>query len=119
MKAELKEIVFVNPNMPNGKYSPEDEEYFGETIYAMIGPKGEDSSDIFELFICSPKWISKNYSNQGYIWGINMLVLLNYNLQILEDAINKYISPHEARDWSELVSKIKGVGRWEFEDYQE
>ncbi|WP_170419195.1 Imm8 family immunity protein [Ruegeria atlantica] len=61
MEAELKSLT--SSDIDELVYWPDDEELFGFTLDATIGPKGEDSGNIFQLFVCTPKWITTKMIN--------------------------------------------------------
>ena len=57
MQADLKYVSSIDIDPLS--YWPDDEEYFGFFVEAFIGPKGKDSSERFQIFVCSLKWLEK------------------------------------------------------------
>ncbi|WP_082506075.1 Imm8 family immunity protein [Deinococcus sp. Leaf326] len=118
MKAELKGIVSTEFSYPFEQFYPEDERSFGMTVQLLVGPKGENSSEIFDLLICSPDWIKTEYAHQGYTWGTNILILLEYDFFLIKECIERYISLCAGENWADLAYQISKIGGWEFENYR-
>ena len=78
MEAELKSLT--SSDIDESVYFPGDEDLFGFTLDANIVPKGEDSGNIFQFFVCTPKWIATKMINRDFgdigAFGKDMLIVI-------------------------------------------
>jgi len=117
MKAILKELISLELEENLEEYLPDDPANFGTWVRMMIGPENEIGAESFDIFICTPIWLNKEYSERKISWGRNMLIVFEYNLNEIRSYINKYVESCNADDWHSLAVKLSRVGAWEFENY--
>ncbi|MCE5197984.1 immunity 8 family protein [bacterium] len=71
------------------------------------------------MFVCTPKWLLKQYKKDDLVWGRHMLIAFEYNLQRIRKKIEDYCSRCTGDEWMEIAAKIAMVGQWEFGEYNE
>ena len=118
MKAEVKR--FHSPDIHDlGNYQPENDSNFSFLLQVIIGIKGVESEESFDMIVCTPKWISCNFSESEIIFGEHYLIVHKYDFNAIKKKIYNYINELEEGDWESLARKIDRVGKWEFRDYQD
>jgi hypothetical protein len=118
MRPIIKEIH--SPDVSDlAKYIPIDKTNFGFLLQVMVGPEGSEGEESFDIVVCTPKWLSQNYTGEDIIIGRHRLIMFEYNYDRLINRIRTYIDSCEADSWSKVAEKIGRLGKWEFEDYQE
>lgn len=116
MRAKLKGLS--SPDVELQTFYPEDENSFGILIEAEIGAEGGAGADLFQIMVCTPDWIKEKYSDRKTVWGRHMLIVFEFDLAEIREAINRYVEGCVADDWPGLALKLARIGAWEFEDYQ-
>ncbi len=115
---ELKHIL--SPDIDDlGTYYPEDAESFGFLLQLIIGPKNQEGAESFQVTVCTPAWLSRNFSKDEIVLGRHYLILFGYNYQRLINRINKYLQHCSGETWHEVALKVGRLGLWEFEGHQE
>ncbi|MEJ1334509.1 MAG: immunity 8 family protein [Candidatus Sedimenticola sp. (ex Thyasira tokunagai)] len=118
MDAELKRVH--SPDIDSlSSYQPEEPECFAFLLQAMIGPKGEDWEESFDIEVCTPKWIEKTYGLDEIVIGRHYFIVREYNYENIIRTIDKYLMHCSGDDWKEVAARVSRLGRWEFEDYVE
>lgn len=117
VRAALKELM--SPDVDLRTYQPEDEEEFGFLLEATIGPDDVEGGDLFQIFVCSPKWLMKNHKRDDLIFCQHRLIAFECNLRRIEQRIADYCSTCVGKDWMEVVVQLQRIGEWEFENYKE
>lgn len=116
MRASLKGVL--SPDVENlENYIPENPKVFAVLLQLLVGPSGEEGEESFEVVVCTPQWFLKNYHTSEVLIVRHKIIVFEYNYQRIIEAITKYISSCEGKDWPELGGKIGRLGYWEFEDY--
>jgi hypothetical protein len=115
MRAILKEIG--SPDCEFATFSPPDPSDFSVLLELVVGQEDSVGGDIFQLMVCSPGWIQRQYRNEGMVWGRHMLIALEFDWQSIKALIEREIGECEGKDWSEVAMKLSRFAAWEFEDY--
>lgn len=118
MKAKVKELISLELEDNLEEYCPNDFNNFGTWVRMMIGPDNSTGAESFDILICTPTWLNKEYSERKIFWGKNMLIVFEYDLNDIKSYISKYIDSFQAEDWHSLALMLSRVGAWEFENYQ-
>lgn len=118
MKAKLKEIYSLELTHPLEEFWPEDESNFGISVRLMIGPEDSSGSESFDILVCTPDWIKSQYAEEKCVWGRHMLIVLDYDFDLIKREIERYIAGCAGEDWPIIARKLSGIGAWEFEDYK-
>jgi hypothetical protein len=117
MIAELKEIMSSDHDLRT--YTPNQEDNFGIWVTATIGTVNNPGGDLFQILICTPKWLSKEYlnSDRPLSWGHPMLLTQRFNMEEIVKFINDSLAKLSADHWEELSIMISRLGDWEFSNY--
>jgi Immunity protein 8 len=118
VKAQLKSISSTETPRDLKNYYPDLPENFGLSVKIVVGVGDGDAGDIFDLLICTPEWLKGEIAVDGYAWGRGLLLVSEYNFQLIEKVISGYVSRIYGEDWAEIAQKLSRVAQWEFEDYQ-
>lgn len=118
MKAVLKSIFSLEIDCDIAEYGPQDSNVFGISLRLMIGPEVEAGSESFDIFVCTPDWLSRNMNEMEALWGRHMLIVKRYDYQLFRQTIEGYISDCQGNNWLEIAQKLSRIGAWEFEDYR-
>lgn len=114
MKAILKDIS--NDYYDITHFNPDDTKCFSLDLLLQIGADDHHRIDNFELFICTPEWLSA-YQWQPILMR-NIMLVRSYDLKKIKKLISDYIEQCEGSDWLEIVQKLSRFFAWEYEDYQ-
>ena len=118
MKAAIRRVH--SPDVPDlAGYNPPDPEVFGFLLQVMIGPEGGEGEESFDVTVCSPKWLLREYGKEDVIVGRHHLILLEYDYGRLMRTIESFCRNCDGLTWDELALKLGRLGKWEFEDYVE
>lgn len=69
MRAELKEIDFISADVDLESYRPKNFESFNFDLELTIGIEGKDGGDLFQMTVCTPKWLLENKKSENIICG--------------------------------------------------
>jgi len=116
MKAEVKSIHAPEVNDLKS-YTPQDRECFALQLQVMVGPKGMEGEESFDLTVCTPKWLLKQYDKDDIVVGRHHIIVFEYHYHKMIDFIKRLIESCEGDDWEEVAQKVSRYGMWEFEDY--
>lgn len=100
-------------------YIPETPECFSILIQIMVGPRGEDWEESFDIDVCTPRWIDKNQDKDEVLIARHYLIVIEFNYENIVEAIKKYLMSCSGKNWEEVAVKVGGLGHWEFEGFEE
>ena len=115
MRAGLKAMVILEVTPPVEQFRPENGVDFGISLRLDIGPAGENASDAFELFVCTPDHLNREWPEP--IWGRGLLIVQDFDLPTIRSVIERYLATCHGADWPEVVAHVSRVAIWEFENY--
>ncbi|MER7213267.1 Imm8 family immunity protein [Streptosporangium sp. NPDC000239] len=115
MKAEVK--FFHSPDFDWESQTPENPERFEILLQLFVGPVGEDSSESFDVLVCTPSFLSGELGDSGIIDGYHRIIVSRFDRELIESYIHKIVRSVEEATWDELAAKVGRLGHWEFEDY--
>jgi len=117
MRAEIKRIH--SPDVKDLRsFIPEEKDSFCVLLQLMMGPKGQMGEESFDLQVCTPKWLLSRYRNDDVMFGRHLLIVFEYNYNLIIDALQKYCDTCVGETWNEIAVQLSRVAKWEFEDYQ-
>lgn len=97
-------------------YVPVVQEELAINLTFTIGLKESSGGDNFNLFVCSPEWISMN------LWEPEIfrhtLIIREYNIDEIIMVIISYIEKCSGKTWQETAEKLSHYLAWEYESYQ-
>lgn len=86
---------------------------------ALIGPKGEEGEESFDVFVCSPEWLTDELKREPIVSGRSRLIMSAFDCDVVEAYVRKQIAFAAGKTWSEVAAKLSRWSSWEFEDYVE
>jgi Immunity protein 8 len=116
MRAEVKSIDTVDGE-PLEARPPAQLDNFCVWVRAMVGPRGEEGQESFDIGVCTPKWLEERCQKDGFALGRHYLVVDGYNVPFIKKIITKLIESYEGSTWPEVGAKVARIGYWEFEEY--
>jgi hypothetical protein len=118
MRAELKRLH--SPDVFDLRtFVPADPERFSLFVQAMVGPLGEDSSESFDVVLCTPLWLQEQIQGTGPVLGLHHIIVVEYNYDEVFRFVRAFCDRCEGKTWHEVAAKVGRLGRWEFDDYRE
>lgn len=118
MKALLKQLRSLEIEDDLNSYWPENPEYFGSWIRAIIGPDYEEGAECFDMLICTPKWLQSELVKNDVLLGKGMIIIDEYDHDKIRAFIEKQITACYADDWPSITQKLSRISFWEYEDYR-
>ena len=115
VRAELKELMCSNFDLRT--YVPSEPDLFGFWIEVEIGVEGQSGADLFQLFVCSPRWLNREVREKGAMWEYARVVIPAYDYLDLRSFVAKTVGAVGGKDWQEVVAQLRLLARWEFEGY--
>lgn len=114
--AELKGIYTIEMKDLN-EYVPDDRDCFVVVVRAMVGPRGSEGEESFDITVCTPAWLEKEVSKYGFVLGTHCLIVQEYSHTFIRQVIKKFVERSSGESWQEVAEKIARIGTWEFEDH--
>lgn len=105
---------FDSPDLERNK-TPDDPCSCSVFIEVGIGPKGEDSSEIFSFTAITPKAMM---AFEGTHWGRGYLILDQFSWGAIDRALSKLLLHCWGENWQVVTAKLNKELHWEFENYQ-
>jgi hypothetical protein len=118
MIAEIKSVLCADVEDLD-EFVPDDPERFAITLQLLIGTRGEDGSESFEVTVVTPLWLMDNIPNGELYSGRHKFVMLSYNRRQIMTYFHKVVGNCSGNTWEEIARKLSRIGHWEFEDYKE
>ena len=114
MKAKLDGIY--SPDLPSGyDEMPENPKDCWVIIHADIGVEGGQGMDCFTMYVTTPEFLSKSVRNDRYQLGRGLLILHEFDWELVEQAINSVCSEIEADSWVDMENKLSKSFFYEYE----
>lgn len=115
IKAKIKNIDISGDSLDSIHPREKNNASYHATI--SIGVEDEDSSDYFELHICTPKYLELDCRKRNN-WINNTLIINEWDSESIENVIKEKIEGMTAGTWLDLSEKIGKLIEWQFEDYE-
>lgn len=117
MKAKLKRMCSLEWARPLEELRPDDETNFGISIRLVIGIEDSPGEESFDILACTPEWIKSQYAEEKCVWGGHMLIVFEYDIDLIKHEVDRYIARCTGGDWLTIARKLREMGAWEFEGY--
>jgi hypothetical protein len=119
MKVEIKRLYSLEVEDALNTYRPLEVDNFGTWIRMSVGPAGQPGMDNFELFVCTPIWLSKELEEDSTArWGRHTLIVKVYDFTAISNELERLVQRCGGQDWQGIALKISHFAAWEFEDYR-
>lgn len=116
MRAQLKRLH--SPDVYDlEKFAPDPADDFGFLLQLMVGPEGEPGEESFDVTVCTPEWLKRNFKPSDFVIGRHRLIVFEYDYARLRAFLARRCEKCMADTWLEIASQLSRLGHWEFEDY--
>lgn len=113
---ELKGLI--SPDVRNlDTDGPQDPYCFGILVQALIGPRGSEGKESFDIIVCTPRWLEREVASKQTIIGLHHLIVNEYDIRVIRNFVTKFVEHCRAATWDEAAQKLSCLGHWEFEEY--
>ena len=117
MKAEIKYIH--SPDILDLKsYLPDKLNEFSFLLQIMIGEKGKEGAENFNIIVCSPNSFKSMFKDSDMFFGKSYLFMKSYNYQKMWDFLCKYVDSINGETWDDIVFEMSKIAFWEFDNYK-
>jgi hypothetical protein len=99
-------------------YVPQDPRKFSVLVRVMVGPRGGEGEESFDINVCSLQWLEEHVEREGFVFGTHRLFVKTYDSVQIKNLITKFIERYSGDSWREIAEKISRIAHWEFEDYK-
>ncbi len=116
MQTELR--GFYNNDAPEvdlESFAPAESDNFGLSVTTFIGPKDGGGEEMFDFFVCSPRWLAEHPPGKGFWFLRNHLLLTRWDFVVLDRALRDLCSRTHGETWQEIATELSRWGRWEYE----
>ena len=117
VSAEIRGVytLYMEPLV---EFCPPDAEDFTLVIRVMVGPRGAEGEESFDIKVCSSKWLAQQVNEEGFVWGRHYLFVDHFDPARIEKIITKFVERCSGETWEEVARKLGRLAYWEFEDYR-
>ncbi|WP_321306157.1 Imm8 family immunity protein [Marinifilum fragile] len=98
-------------------FFPKEKDNFCINFQFLVGEKGKEGTEYFQVLICTPKWILKNEKDKKIISSRHRLIVFEYDQKSIVNYIKHYLSNINEDTWDAVVKKIERIAKSEYEDY--
>ncbi len=106
MRAAIRHAEFLASDDPNCVW-----------VNLGVGPVGEDGSELFDIFVCTPEWLAGDIERNGPRSGWATLVVPRIDADEVLSEIESQFARLSADSWSELATRLSRIAIWEFDGY--
>jgi hypothetical protein len=105
---------------------PVDRDCFELWVTLSIGSSDENGSTLYELCICTPKWLERRFEKcankkKDVQWGRHLLIVASFEPETIKLAIKQklqeIVDRHPNDNGVELSKKFARYAHWEYEDF--
>jgi hypothetical protein len=119
---------------PGFKEVPTGADYFAFDVMVFIGLEGEDDSDRFDCFACSPQWLADNFfaldsntgermlpwanieaEEKGALFVPSLVLMPAWDGEVLWRAIEEICGRCLGPDWPTVASRLDRYLDWQWE----
>jgi Immunity protein 8 len=99
-------------------YRPDDHENFSFSLTITVGPLGEAGGDLFDIDVCTPKWLLAR-QDDDIVLGKGKIIVYRCDMKMILKRVSALFEGCIGKDWNDIAIKLSRVGHWEFENYQQ
>ena len=78
MRAQLKRLH--SPDVYDLEtFAPEPADDFGFLLQVMVGPEGVEGEESFDVMVCTPEWLKRNFKTSDIVIGRHRLIVFEYD----------------------------------------
>lgn len=105
-----------SPDIDLETYSPTEKDDFAFLLQVFVGMEGEQGDECFDMFVCTTKWIERNYSKQTILIGLHTMIVQEYNYERIIRAVKELFCT-EGISWDQIRCDLSYYGLSEM-DYK-
>jgi hypothetical protein len=115
MRAVLRRLLLD----PDPRQLPADPAEFSLLARLFVGPSDEPGEESFDVEVCSPEWIARRCSAEGFVDGRHTVItsVETFTEDGLHSFLTRRVESVTGDTWDEVAEKVARLGLWEFEDY--
>lgn len=98
---------------------PQDTQKFSVLVRAVVGPRGGEGEESFDIHVCTPQWLDEQVEREGFVLGTHRLFVKTYDTAQIKKLVTKFIERYSGDSWQDVAEKISRIGQWEFEEYKQ
>jgi hypothetical protein len=98
---------------------PQDTQKFSVLVRAVVGPRGDEGEESFDINVCTPLWLEEQVEREGFVLGTHRLFVKTYDTAQIKELITKFIERYSGDSWQDVAEKISRIGHWESEEYKQ
>jgi len=114
--AELRSIDVVGTAICD--FKPADLDCFGVWVSTSIGPSNAAGADLFEILVCSNKWLNGPEGAAARDGQRYIVVRAPFHGKTVEATIRNFVNSCRGKDWQEIADFLSIKAYWEFENYK-
>lgn len=118
MKAQIKNLD-LNGDLNLDEFSPSSNEIFSFYITAGIGCELSEEKDNFQILICSKKWEDNELQSNREVSDSRIVIDFDFNIHLIKLEIRRKIEACHGNDWQEVITQLRQIAEWEYENYIE
>lgn len=115
MKAVLNEVFCMEWELGREIVLDENRTF---SIEIHVGPEDSNVSESFTVTVCNVDFVRKVIDRNGVFNSMWHLVLSDPSKEIISQYYAEIVSKIEGNTWADCVSRLRLIGRHEFENYQ-
>jgi Immunity protein 8 len=115
-KLILKGIDFGAEDL--NTYTPQTPHNFCVWLTLAIGLEDEESSDLFQVGICTNSWLAHQLSIKSAYVLRHMILVESFDFELIKKTVSEIIENAERPTWEQSVPILSRYFAWEYEDYQ-
>ena len=116
MKSKINSFICADHD-PLDLYQPEDITMFRLWLEISVGVEGEEGEELFQIFICSQKWLEKKIKEYTFFVGLHAIIMDEYNYDNLCRILDSLICI-EGSNYEEISNKLGQIALSEHQQYR-
>ena len=82
-------------------YSPEEESCFGFLLQAMFRPEDGEGEESFDMMVCTPKWLARDWHQRKLSVGDTILWSMNIICRAIRSFLSAFGRKCEGSTWKD------------------
>ena len=114
MRAELKSLFCLEQHALDLRSWTPDPADFGIKLMLFIGAAGEDTSDAFDILLCTPKWFLSQDPDRKVVVANWVWFVSAYDYDTVVDEVRARCATCIGSSWIEVAKQVDMWAAWEF-----
>ena len=113
MKSIINSFICADHD-PLDSYQPEDMNMFHFWVEISVGIEGEEGEDLYQVSICSQKWIEERIKENTFFVGLYTIIMQKYDYDNICQTLNRLFCI-EGKNYEEIFTKLGQIGLSEYQ----